>query len=262
MNKTNVLQLLNWLGLLLVLTLNTLANTLPINGYNTGELSAFYPNLFVPAGFTFSIWGVIYLSLIGFTVFQSRGLIAKKTPSKAVNLIGLWFLLSCLTNASWIVAWHYQQPLLSLAIMFLLLISLVQIYRNLGIGVRQVKTLEKWLVQLPFSLYLGWISVATIANTTAVLVYFNFNGFGLPEAFYAAALILIAGLLGLYFLHKGYDFVYALVIVWACLGIFYKQQYISDVPNALVSTTAAAVGVLLIYRIARLGRSFKGSRAY
>ena len=262
MAKEKVVQLLNWLGLALVLTLNTLANALPINGYTTGELSALYPNLFVPAGFTFSIWGVIYLFLIGFVIFLSRGLMSKKPAPKAVKLIGLWFFISCVANATWIVAWHYEMPLISLALMLVLLLSLIQSYRNLGLGIRSVTQLEKWLVQAPFSLYLGWISVATIANASAVLVKYSFSGFGLPDEFYAAALILVAGLLGLFFLRKNYDFVYGLIIIWACFGIYYKRSYLSDVPYPIVSTTAAAVGLLIIYRIARLRKSFKGPKAY
>jgi hypothetical protein len=264
MPKPKILVLLNILGFLIVLTLNALANGLPLNGYTTGELSALYPNLFVPAGFTFAIWGIIYLFLLGFVAYQSPLLFSKRKPAIAasVKLIGLWFFISCLANAGWIVAWHFRYPLLSLVLMLVLLFSLIQIYRNLGMGHRPIALREKWWVQAPFSLYLGWISVATIANTTAVLVHSNFSGFGLPEAFFAAGLIIVAGLLGLYFLSKNFDFVYALVIIWACFGIFYKQQYLLNNAYPVVVTSAAAVGLLLIYRIAKQFRNYQGIRAY
>ena len=112
------LQLLNLLGFILVIVLNGLANALPINGYTTGELSDRYPNLFVPAGFTFSIWGVIYLLLLVFVIYQIRNWWSKhRLDMSFVQKIGPWFAISCLANASWIIAWHYVQPLLALFIM-------------------------------------------------------------------------------------------------------------------------------------------------
>ncbi len=257
------LVILNLLGYLLVLTLNTLANALPLNGYTTGELSAQYPNLFVPAGFTFSIWGLIYLFLGGFTLYQLRALFSgSKELPKSIYLIGAWFFISCLANASWIVAWHYRLPLVSLGVMLVLLLSLIQIYRNLGLGLREVSPSEKWWVQVPFSLYLSWISLATIANATAVLVYYNFSGWGFPDEFWAAALVLVAGLLALFFLRKNYDLVYAAVVIWACFGIFYKRSYLTSTETPVITTSAAAVALLLLYRIVRYRSSFRGPRAY
>lgn len=259
---TRTLQTLNWLGFILVLVVNALANSLPINNYTTGEVSALYPNYFVPAGYTFSIWGLIYLALFAFIIWQSGGLYTGEKKPEAVKLTGLWFFLSCLANAAWIILWHYLYPLWALLIMVFLLLCLIQIYRNLGYGKREMSRVEKICVHLPFSLYLGWISVATIANVTAVLVHYNFGGFGLPPEFWSAAMIIVAGLLALFFLNLNFDFIYALVIVWACIGIlvrFYVQN--PDSPP-VIGTTAAAVIVLIVYRITRSARSFKGHKAY
>jgi hypothetical protein len=246
MHKT--LQLLNILGLALVLTLNSLANALPINGYTTGELSDMYPNLFTPAGFTFSIWGLIFIWLIAFCIAQAKGLFGKAKPRESVGLIGLWFFISCLANGGWILAWHYQFVGLSVLIMLLLLFSLITIYRNLGIGIRNVSATEKWLVHAPFSLYLGWISVATIANLTAFLVDIGFEGLGIPQNFYAALVILVSGLLGLFFLNKNRDIVYVGVLLWAYFGIYYKRTYLDTNLYPLITTTLAACALLLLFR--------------
>ncbi len=260
MHKT--LQVLNLLGFLLVMVLNGLANTLPINGYTTGELSALYPNLFTPAGLTFSIWGLIYLALFGFVLFQAKGLFNQKAHPKAVNLIGLWFFISCLANSGWILAWHYRLVWLSVLLMLLLLFSLITIYRNLGIGIRPAQALEKWLVHAPFSLYLGWTSVATIADVTAFLVHIGFNGFGLPPHFYTAALIIAATLVGLYLLNKNMDLVYAAVLLWAFFGIYYKRAYQDPNPYPLIFTTLAGCAFVLIFRYVKERKNPNQPKAY
>ena len=259
---TRTLQLLNWLGFIAVIVTNTLANTLPINNLTTGEVAALYPNYFVPAGFTFSIWALIYLALFAFIIWQSGGLYTGEKKPIAVKLIGLWFFFSCLANAAWIVFWHHLQPLWSLLLMVFLLFTLIQIYRNLGYGKRQLSRLEKICVHLPFSLYLVWISVATIANVTAVLVHYNFEGLGLPPEFWSAAMIIVAGLLALFFLNLNFDFIYALVVVWACIGILAKFYFQNSDSPPVISTSAAAVIALILYRITRSARSFKGNKAY
>lgn len=213
------LQIFNILGLVLVLVINALANALPINGYNTGELSDLYPNLFVPAGFTFAIWGVIYLLLSAFVFYQARPLWNSTAQAPEVGLIGYWFFLSCLANASWILAWHYRQVFLSLLIMLFLLTSLIMIYRRLQIGLMAPTPARKWLVHLPFSVYLGWITVATIANTTALLVNWGMAGFLLGESVWTGVMLLIATSFGLFFLLKRKDVPYALVLIWAFYGI-------------------------------------------
>ncbi|RMF03679.1 MAG: tryptophan-rich sensory protein, partial [Bacteroidetes bacterium] len=170
MTSTNSLRWLNLLGLVIALVLNSLANGLPLNGKTTGELSDMYPNLFVPAGFTFGIWALIYLMLIGVVIVQFRS-----SSAPWVKRIGLWFFISCLANASWIVAWHYLQVRLSLLIMLLILGSLLLIFLRLR-TVAAADGIERWLVRPAFSVYLGWISVATVANVTTLLVDEGFDG--------------------------------------------------------------------------------------
>jgi hypothetical protein len=160
-------RLINALTLAGMLVVNALANALPLNGKNTGEISDSYPVLFTPAGYVFSIWGLIYIALIGFAVFQA--LPGQKTNPR-INRIGGWFALSNILNMAWLFAWHWEVLWLSVVFMLGLLASLLVIYTRLEIGVHaRTSPLEQALVDFPFSLYLGWISVATIANLSAAL---------------------------------------------------------------------------------------------
>lgn len=244
---TKTLQILNLIGFILVITLNALANALPINGMTTGELSDLYPNLFVPAGFTFSIWGVIYLLLLAFTIYQARSLWSKTADDQIVQIVGIWFFVSCLANASWIVVWHYQQVLLSFFIMLVILTSLIMIYRRLNTGTKTINRSTKYLAHLPFSVYLGWITVATIANVTTLLVNYGLSGFLLGETIWTAIMITIAVAMGIYFLWKQKDVPYALVIIWALYGITAVRFN-----NVILLTAYIGIGLLAIGAVLRI----------
>ncbi len=240
---------LNTLGLVLVLVVNFLANSVPINGITTGALSDMYPNYFVPAGFTFSIWGVIYLFVISFIVVQW----VRKDQEKSINAIGPWFFLSCLANASWIFAWHYLQIELSLLLMLAIFFCLVQIYQRLQIGSSPSESaIERWFMKAPFSIYLGWISVATIANVTTLLVHYDWQGGFLAPASWAAIMIIIAAVLGLLILIYRADLLYALVLIWALWGIYSKRTALDDLPQSMFFALAVGGGLLLIYSVIKL----------
>lgn len=239
----STLRLLNTAGLALVLLLNYLANALPLNGNTTGELSAMYPNLFVPAGFTFGIWGIIYLFLLAFVVYQW----AARTAAGPVTAIGPWFFVSCLANASWILAWHHLQVGLSLLIMLVILGSLIQIYQRLEIGRRPpFGPAERWLARAPFSIYLGWITVATIANTTTLLVDRGYDGAPLGEAAWTAMVIAVATVIGLLILYRRKDWLYTLVLLWAFYGIYAKRMAEDFPPNNILIALAIGGIFLLI----------------
>ena len=239
------LRYLNIFGFALVITLNILANALPINGMTTGELSRLYPNRFVPAGFTFSIWGVIYLTLLGFVVYQFF-----QSANTVVKRIGLWFFISCLANASWILTWHYQRPLFALGLMLLLLISLTKIY----LSVEPFDWADQWAAKIPFQLYLGWISVATIANTTAVLVDYGWTGGPLAEVTWAAIMVVVATLAGLFFATRYKDIAYNGVLLWAFYGIYARQASEGPLQTTLYVAGSAlflAIVFALIQRVKR-----------
>lgn len=220
MSTTRIWQLLNLLGFLFMMAMNILANTLPLFGRNTGEISAMYPNLFVPAGFTFAIWGIIYILLLIFTLAQLRGITGRRQSSpEYLSTMGPWYFISGLANGVWILVWHALQPILSLLVMLVLLYALVQCWKAL-----QASGVSKYSVRLPISVYLGWISVATIANATAVLVHYNWGAWGLAPELWAMILIVVSILAGMWFLVKWADVPYAIVIIWALYGIWSRTE--------------------------------------
>ncbi len=240
------LAIVNIIFFLGVVAVNALANALPINDVGTGELSAEYPNLFVPAGITFSIWGLIYLLLAAYVVY------ALVTRGRALERIGWWFVASCAANIAWIFAWHYRIVGLSVLIMLALLGMLLVIYLRLqstrggeSSGAGGGGRAEKLVVELPFSVYLGWITVATVANITALLVSLGWNGFGLPEAVWAIVLIVIAAAIGTTLTLRYADPWYGLVLAWAFAGIVVKR--LSVEPMATGVAVAAAAGAVLLF---------------
>jgi len=256
MAKTNVLWVLKTLNLvafLATVAINAMANALPINGKTTGELSDLYPNLFVPAGLTFSIWGLIYLLLAIFAVYQIAA--PNRNTADFLQRIGLMFIVASAANIGWIFLWHYQRVSASLVLMLVLLASLLAIYLRLGIGVRAASWRERLLVQLPFSVYLGWITVATIANVTAVLVHLGWNRFGASQELWTVVVLVVATLITIGVLFTRNDLFYALVILWAFLGILIKRQAVDSPPSRAIIVTLAVtmtvIGVVLLLRIPR-----------
>jgi len=246
MNKSSsvlVLSILNLLGFLGTVVVNALANILPINDITTGELSDLYPNLFVPAGLTFAIWGLIYVLLAIFVIYQLIPSV-RRDPQKIefVQRIGPLFFISCLANIGWILAWHNQVLPLSLVMMLVLLGCLLAIYVRLNIGKSQAPKAQRYLVHLPFSVYLGWITIATIANVTALLVS---NGWGLDQQQLWAVTVIIVGVavaLSVLFTRK--DIYYSLVVDWALLGILLKRLSATTLAQSVVVITI--VGLVLI----------------
>src|SRR4030065_153295 len=238
--------LLNFIGLIGVIAVNALAVLLPINNMTTQELSDKYPNLFVPAGITFSIWGVIYILLILFVIYQFVVAFRKSSDERGIfEKIGILFFLSCGFNIAWILAWHYELVWLSLIIMVLLLLSLIFIYVRLGTGKDGIKNHEKVFVNIPFSIYLGWITIATIANVTAYLVNINWNRFGMSEQLWTIIMIAVGVILTYAILFSRNDIFYALVVVWALAGILLKRIADTSVPDNLV-TIASIAGIAIV----------------
>jgi benzodiazapine receptor len=237
MKKDVVRQVVNLLATVVTITINGLANALPLNGQTTGEISDRFRVYFVPAGYVFSIWGLIYLALIALAVYQA---LPAQRENPHLRRIGYLFALSCVANSAWIFLWHYELFELTLVAMFGLLLSLIAIYLRLDIGCAQVSTAEKWLVHVPFSIYLGWITVATIANVTSVLYYLNWDGWGIrPEIWAVIMLIVGAGIASAVSISRG-DVAYVLVIVWAFVGIAVKQA-----ATPMVAVTAGLMALIV-----------------
>jgi len=207
-----MIKFVNLFFFAIMIVMNILANALPLNNKSTGELSHSLPNLFVPAGLTFSIWGVIYLLLAVFCLYQF-----KASSQAAVTLIGWIFAISCLLNAMWIFAWHYQKLPLSLLIMAGMLISLI--YINI-----QIRDLPFGIAKAAFGIYLGWICIATIANVTVLLVHFNWSGSGISESVWTITMISIGALLVTVAILRLQNPFIGLSVIWAFIGIWIKRQ--------------------------------------
>ncbi len=259
MNKNKLvltLSILNLVGFIGTVVVNALATTLPINNITTGELSDLYPNLFVPTGLTFAIWGLIYILLGIFVVYQLLPSV-RRDAQKAdfIQRIGALFFISCLANIGWIYAWHYKIVPLSLALMLILLGSLLAIYLRLNVGKSEAPKAVKFSVHLPFSVYVGWITIATIANITALLVNINWNAWGLGEQVWAVAVIIVGIAIALSVLFTRKDIFYTLVIDWALLGILLKRLSDTTMPDQnVIIVTIVGLALLTGGVIAQLVR--------
>ena len=233
---------IDWAGnvaaFIAVIIVNSMANGVPIGGQTTGEISAKYPSLFTPAGFTFSIWGLIYLSLAVFVIWQA--LPAQRENTALANL-SLPFKLNCLANSVWIFAWHYDQLLISLVLMLGILVTLIQIFRGLDAGTSMI-------VKFPFSLYTGWITVATIANISALQTGGDLNDVGLSAVQWTWLKLAVAGTIGAVVISNTKNIVYVLVIAWAALGIYSKQGATPEVAGAAITLSILAV-LLALYTL-------------
>ncbi len=239
------IHLLNVAAYVLMVTVNFLAVSLPLAGNSTKELSDKYPNLFVPAGFTFSVWGIIYL-LLGIYAFYAlfvSGSSVVKNP--LIDKIAAGFLLTCIFNSAWIFAWHYELLWLSVLIMLGLLLSLIWIYRLLDTGYLKKQTLSELIVRVPFSVYLGWISVATVANITAFMVGSGFDG-GSLAPYIASVMIAVAFILGLLMIIRQNDVFYTLVIAWALFGIYSERAAENTQSATVVANVAVAFSILSV----------------
>jgi hypothetical protein len=251
MSKDRARQLAVVVSVAATIIVNVLANALPLNGQNTGEISDRFQVFFVPAGYVFSIWFLIYVGLISYAVYQA---LPAQRENPRLRATGWLAAASGLANIVWLFCWHYNLFGLSLVIMLALLGLLVSIYLRLGIGQRPVSTGMKWAVHVPFSVYLGWITVATIANATDVLDYLGWNGAPLAPEVWAVIMLAAAFLVTAGVLFTRRDVAYALVIVWAAAGIGVKQAGVDLVSAAawivagLVALLAAGTALRLLRR--------------
>lgn len=243
------LKSLTAVTLVIMITLNALANILPINGMGTGQISDLYPNLFAPAGMTFAIWGLIYILLTLFVLYQF-GLFQtdKKTFKQELNeKIGILFSISSLANAAWILAWHYRVIPVSMILMLVILVCLILII--LEIKKAELSPREKIMIRLPFSVYFGWITVATIANATTLLVSLRWDGFGISEELWTAAIILVGLIIGVATIVRNKDLAYGLVLIWAYGGILLKHTADSGFAgqySMVIYTVIGAIVVLIL----------------
>lgn len=235
-------NLLAWSGMI---TVNALANTTRLNGLRTGEISERFPNLFTPAGITFSVWGVIYALLLGFAVYGFVNAFRKREDVSAIiNRISPWFLLTCTANVVWLLYWHYQQLANSVWIMLALLATLIMIYRLLPKEPALRPKGSYFFLELPFSIYLGWISIATMANIAAMLVQEGWDRANLSEDFWLSTLLICAIGLTFFMSLLNKDIGYTAVVIWALMGIIIKRVQAGD--TDLVGFYVAWTGIAVL----------------
>ena len=245
-------QIVVIVALALTIFVNYLANALPINGRDTGSISDSFPVRFTPAGYVFSIWGLIYLGLILYAIYQ---VLPAQRANPTLRAIFWPFMVSSLANSAWIFAWHYGLYPLSVLIILLLLGSLITIYAQLYPKFSTASLAERLTTHIPFRIYLGWVTVATIANTTITLYALGWGGAPLTAELWAAIMVGIATVIGLLFALRLRDAAYALVLVWAFVGIYVKQN---DAP--VVAYTALGLAGLLA--IAIVVAALRGNRSH
>ena len=252
--KKKLLQVGNILATIVTIIVNALAVILPLNGKTTEYLSDKYPNLFVPAGITFSIWGIIYILWVVFAMYQARDLFKKEEIEMPfLQQITFLFVVSSIANSAWIFLWHYEYVGLSLLMMIILLFSLLAIYIRLNIGKSNVTLTEKLCVRVPFSVYLGWITIATIANVTAFLVSVKWDGFGIDPLTWTILIIAIGTLLTILMLALRKDIAFSLVVLWAFLGIWMKRMTQPTTDVNVATTTSIAIVLIVAGLLAVIG---------
>ncbi len=249
--KNTLFKILAGSAYVAMVAVNILANGLPINNRSTGQISDAYPNLFTPAGLTFSIWGLIYLLLGGYVLYQFLKSSQKK--EELFNKINPLFIATSLINISWIFSWHYDYIGLSVIMMALLLFLLCKIADILS--KEHFKTLEKLFIQAPFSVYFGWITVATIANITVFLVSIGWKGFGIVDFVWTSIILFVGALIGILRMLKDSNIAYGLVLIWAYLGILLKHLSVGGFGGQYPSVIATAI-VCLVAFVFFVGRMF------
>lgn len=247
MDRIKNLSILNFIAFIFTLIVNILADKIPIGNVTTREISDLYPNLFSPAPITFSIWILIYILLLIFAIYQL--IIAFKGTSDEKNIIekiGLLFFISCIANSTWIFAFHSNKILVSLILMIAILISLINIYDNLEIGKRKASKKIKYMVFVPFSVYLGWICIAIIANISVFLTSQSWNGWGISPIVWTIIVIIFAILLGLLFIYRNGDIYYGLVICWGLFGIYLQRVKVVDKITSIIAVLILGMVLLIL----------------
>ncbi len=232
--KDTLRQIANLISVIIALTVNILASALPLNGQNTGEISDRFQVYFVPAGYVFAIWGIIYIGWIAFVIFQ---FLPSQKESPRLRKLGYLFALSGIFNAAWLFTWHYNYFGLGVLVMLTLLGLLIASYIHLNVNRVSVSRAERWSVDIPFSVYLGWITVATVANVTDWLYLVKWNGFGIAPQVWAIIMIGIACIVALLMTIVRRDVAYACVLAWSFIGIAVKQ---TPAPGVVLAAWFAA----------------------
>lgn len=250
MKKTRALAVLNTLFFLVHLVPSQLTQLGLLNSQTIGDVSGKYPALFTPAGITFAIWGVIYLALVIFCVYHLVKAFKAGADHEAntdLLRINYLFILNNLATGAWTIAWVYEWLLVSVVLMLVQLITLLLIQIRVGIYDPTRSASSKWFTQFPLSIYFGWICIATVANISATLVGFGWDGFGIAPENWAIFMIAVATLLTVFVVLARRNPVVGLVTVWALYGIVLKHQQLDLASSpAIIATSWTGLAVMAL----------------
>lgn len=241
-----ILPAANAIALIFTIVINYLSNTGILNGNTMKTLSDKYFTFFTPAGYAFSIWGLIYIGLLGFVIYTGRTLFKKSTEEPLLLKIGWWFVISCLANALWVVAWLYDYTGTSVLIMAVILISLLKIILNTRMELDSYPLKKYLFIFWPFALYFGWISVAIIANIAAYLTKVGWNGWGISGASWSIIMIVVAGLINIAMIRLRNLREYGLVGIWALIAISVANKH-TPTGTPIVYTCYAVAAIIFIF---------------
>jgi hypothetical protein len=236
---------------LVTVAVNASANILPLNGFRTAEISDRFQVFVTPANYVFAIWAVIYLGQLAFTIHQAR---PSRRQDTVLRSLGYLPAVAALLNTLWLVLWHFEVFALTVPVMFALLATLAVIVLRIRDAV-DPRPEVRWFVHVPFSVYFGWITVATIVNVAAMLKWAGFDGFGIPGETWAVVVLLVGILIALATIRALQDVAYALVVAWAYVGIAVKE---SDVMVVVVVALLGAAAVAVVGVWAALGSRTAG----
>lgn len=258
-NKPTVARIFVTLFYIGMIIVNALSILLPINNLTPQQVSDLYPNLFAPAGITFSIWSVIYVLLALFVLYQwglfNRGSKMNESTWRRVRFL---FIINAAANMSWLFAWHYKLITLSVIIMLILLITLIRMVTLLN--QQPLSTKDYLFIRLPFSVYFGWITIATIANITSWIVSLKLDFFQDRQELWTIVVLIIGFVIAAATILRNRDIPYGLVIVWAYYGILLKHQSPDGWNNAypmIKTTIITCIVALLVVMVYQVWRNLK-----
>ena len=224
-----------------------------ITGKSVAAISNRFPVPVTPAGWAFSVWGIIYTGLIAFAIYQA--LPAQRTNPR-LRRIGYWYLLSCVANIAWLFLWVNEQITLSLVAMIVLLLSLITLYLRADMNRTNITRVERWCVNIPFGIYMGWITVATIVNVTVVLFNLGWDGLGISPEIWTTILLVVGTVIALSVGITRVDIAYIATVVWA-----YSAILVKNIPTPMIAITASVMIAILLLGIILIALRRKQLRA-
>ncbi len=248
MTKDSIRQIGVICATVIMIVINTLGDLIPYNGITSREVGDQLEVYFAPSNYTYSIWALIIAGLIAYSIFQA---LSSNKEDPFLRKIGWLYVASCLVNSGWMVFWHYKNFFLTMVVILVLMVMLIMIYKKLNIGKEKVKPGMRIFVHLPFSIYLGWITLTLLGNITYFLHAFGWDGFGLDQRIWAVVLIVLSVVTAELIAFNRQDLAFLAVFVWTLAGIAQAQYGVSPVFEAACAAIIFIVIIAIVTLIVR-----------